>query len=74
MERTAWTDERIDDAFMQLRDELRAGFADIRAEMRAGFGENQAEHRSIRSEIAQLKVAMLAGYAAIIAALIATSA
>jgi hypothetical protein len=30
MERTAWTDERIDDSFAQVREELR--------ELRAGYG------------------------------------
>jgi hypothetical protein len=82
MERTAWTDDRIDDALVQLREEMRAGFADIRAEMRAGFADVRAETRSIRSEFGaetrsirselfQLKIFMLAGLVTILAAVIA---
>jgi hypothetical protein len=52
MERTAWTDDRIGDALVQLREEMRAGFADIRAEMRAGFADLHAENRQLRSEVA----------------------
>ena len=47
MERTAWTDERIDDAFTQLREELR----DMRAEMREGFRDLREEIRGTRSEL-----------------------
>jgi hypothetical protein len=68
MERTAWTDERIDDAFAQLRDELR----DMRAEMREGFRDLREEDRSIRGEIAQIKLFMLGSYVTILAAIIAT--
>jgi hypothetical protein len=78
MERTVWTDERLDDAFTQLREEIRdmreemrSGFADIRAEMRAGFAEHGAETRSIRAELFQLKLFMLAGLVTILAAVIA---
>jgi hypothetical protein len=89
MERTAWTDERIEDAFMQLREEIRdmreemrsgfgdvraemrSGFGDVRAEMRGGFAQHGAETRSIRSELFQLKLFMLAGLITILAAVIA---
>jgi hypothetical protein len=71
MERTTWTDERIDDAFGQLCDEMRAGFADIRAEMRAGFAQAREEDRAIRTELFQLKLFMLGGLVTILAAVIA---
>ena len=63
MEPTAWTDPRLDDAFAQLREEMR----DLRREMHAEF-------RSVRGEMAQIKFAILGGYAAIVASLIATNA
>jgi hypothetical protein len=76
MERTAWTDERIDDAFTQLREEVR----DMRAEMRDGFREMRdgfhglrEEDRSIRGELAQMKLFMLGGLVTILAAIIATN-
>jgi hypothetical protein len=70
MDRETWTDGRIDDAFTQLRDGLRACFADVRAEMRGGFAEAGEELRSIHAELAQLKVFMLAGLVTILAAFI----
>ena len=61
MERTAWTDERIDDAFAQLRDEMR----EMRAEMRDGFRdlrqEMDSEFRDVRADAAQTKLLMLGG-------------
>ena len=70
MERAAWTDERIDDAFTQLREEMR----DMRAEMRAGFGDVRSEFRSelraMRSELSQMKFFMLGGLITILAAFI----
>jgi hypothetical protein len=78
MERTTWTDERIDDAFGQLRDEMR----DMRAEMRAmraetaqGFRdlrqEMHAEFRDVRADAAQLKLFMLGGLITILTAFVA---
>ena len=64
MERTAWTDDRLDDAFNQLRHEMRAGFADLRAERRDGL-------REVRGQIATLKLFMLGGLVTILAAVVA---
>ena len=64
MERTAWTDERVDDAFNQLREEMRAGFADVRVETRDGL-------REVRGQIATLKLFMLGGTVTILAAVVA---
>ena len=75
MERTAWTDDRLDDAYNQLRHEMRAGFADLRAEMRAGFADVRAETRDglreVRGQIATLKLFMLGGLVTILAAVVA---
>jgi hypothetical protein len=59
MERTPWADERLDDAFAQLREEVR----DLRAEMRAGLAD-------VRREIAQLRIFMFGGLVSILAAVI----
>ena len=71
MERTAWTDERIDDAFTQLREEIR----DLREEMRTGFadlrGESRDGLREVRGQIATLKLFMLGGLVMILAAIVA---
>jgi len=71
MERTTWPDERIDDAFTQLREEMK----DLRAEMRAGFAstrsELHADLREIRGQSATLKLFMLGGLVTILAAFIA---
>ncbi|HKP88868.1 MAG TPA: hypothetical protein VJT75_02730 [Thermoleophilaceae bacterium] len=63
MERTAWTDERLDDAFAQLREEMR----EFRAEMRTEFRELR---REVHSELAQMKLFMLGGLVTILAAFI----
>jgi DNA-binding GntR family transcriptional regulator len=71
MDRTARTDERIDDAFAQLRDEMR----EMRAEMRDGFRdlrqEMHSEFRDVRADAAQMKLLMLGGLITILAAFIA---
>jgi hypothetical protein len=71
MERTLWTDERIDDAFAQLRDELRELRREFHAEMRGMRAEHAAGMRSLRAELFQLKLLMLGGYTTILAAVIA---
>ena len=69
MERTAWTDERLDDAFAQLRDEMR----DMRTECRELRAEMHAEFGDVRGDIAQLKLFMLGGLITVLAAFIATN-
>ncbi len=66
MERTAWTDERLDDAFTELRADMR----EFRTEMRAEFRDLR---REVHAEISQMKLAMLGGNTAIIAAIVATN-
>jgi hypothetical protein len=46
--RTRWTDERLDDLALGVRDELR----ELRAEMREGFREVRADIREVRGEAA----------------------
>lgn len=48
--RTRWTDERIDDLALGVREEIR----ELRAEMREGFRELRAEMRDMRADIRQL--------------------
>lgn len=44
--RTRWSDERIDDLALSLRDELR----ELRAEMREGFRDMRADLREVHTE------------------------
>jgi hypothetical protein len=69
MERTAWPDERIDDAFTQLRDEMR----EMRQDMRETRQERRAESRALRGDLAQMKLFMLGGLITTLAAIIATN-
>jgi type VI protein secretion system component VasF len=71
MERTTWTDERIDDAFAQLRDEMRATRAETRDGFRDARQEMHAELRDIRGDLAQVKLFMLGGLLTILTAFIA---
>jgi hypothetical protein len=78
MERTAWTDERLDDAFAQLRDEMRemrAEMRGLRSETAEGFRdlrhEMHAEFRDVRADAAQMKLFMLGGLITILTAFIA---
>ncbi len=45
--RTRWTDDRIDDLVLALREEMR----DMRLEMREGFRDVRADIRDLRGEI-----------------------
>ena len=68
MERSAWTDERLDDkmnaidnafdrSFAEMRTsraELREEMAELRAEMRAGFAEMRVGFAEVRTEILAL--------------------
>jgi hypothetical protein len=47
MERTRWTDDRIDDMVVRLD----AGLADLREDIRALRRETRADSRSIREDI-----------------------
>ena len=63
MERTAWTDERLDDAFVHLRHEMR--------EMRNDMRELRHE---VHADLAQIKLFMLGTFVSLLAAIIATNA
>jgi hypothetical protein len=68
--REKWTDERLDDLNKKVDD----GFADVRAEMRAGFARIDGEIRELRREINAMNRNMLAGFVAIVAAIIGSNA
>ena len=77
MERTAWSDKRLSDAFAQLREEMREFRAEMRTEMREFRAEMRQEFRELRrevhSELSQMKLFMLGGLITIVAAFIATN-
>ena len=66
MERTLWSDQRIDDSFGQLRDEMR----EFRIEMREMRAEMNAEFRNVRGEMAGIRRDMFNGMVALVVALI----
>ena len=84
VERTKWTDERIDDAFARmdrqidlLREEMREEFRDVREEMRAGFeemrsgfGETRGNILSLQRQIAKIGWAVAGTMAASMTALL----
>lgn len=55
MERTAWTDERLDD----LANRMDAGFARVDAEIRELRAEMRAEIGALRAEIGVLRITLL---------------
>jgi hypothetical protein len=78
MERSAWTDQRLDDRFDHIDREL----SELRAEIRSGFSEIRGEMGSLRSElggqieglrITMLRVGggMMVGLVGVIAAILA---
>jgi hypothetical protein len=88
MERSAWTDERLDDRFDQIDrrfDHVDRDLADLRSEMREGFASMRSEGReefaSVRSEIDALRQTMirfgggmLLGFISVLAAILARGA
>lgn len=78
MERSLWTDERLDDVVARhdnhyelLRTEMRDEFRDLRAEMRAGFHELRDEMSKSRRDLLHLTIGMIGAFAALFAALLA---
>ena len=67
MERSAWTDERLDDRFDHVDTELR----DLRMEMREGFAGVRGEIHELRLEFGSLRNMMFRSYLALAVALIA---
>ncbi len=62
MERSAWTDERLDDRFDHIDAELRALRAEIAEQGSALRGEIAELGSSLRGEIADLRATMLRLY------------
>ena len=81
MERSTWTDERLDDRFDQIDrrfDRVDAEIRELRAEMRAGFAELRTELggqiESLRVAMNRWNVTMVAGLLGVIAAILARGA
>jgi hypothetical protein len=67
--RTRWTDERMDDLALGLREELhelrtemREGFRDVRAEIAGLRSDTNAGFRAVRFETAELRSDTSAGF------------
>ena len=88
MERTAWTNERLDDLadsvrhgfgrvdqdIRDVRTEVREGFSELRGEMREGFAELRAEINSLRLIMIRIGGGMLIALLGVIAAVLARGA
>ncbi len=85
MERTTWTDERLDDMSAEVRElrrEMRSGFettnrridglgSDLRSEMNNGFSELRGELAAFRLTMLRLGGGMVVAFVGAIAAILA---
>jgi hypothetical protein len=85
MERSAWTDERLDDRFDQidrrfdrvdgeiadLRSEIREGFASMRSELGAQRSELSGQIEALRLTMLRVGGGMMVGLVGVIAAILA---
>jgi hypothetical protein len=85
VERSAWTDARLDDRFDQidrrfdqvdrrfdrLENEMRDGFSSVRSEMHEGFVSLRGEFHDLHAEFGSLRNMMFRSYVALAVALIA---
>jgi len=67
MERTVWTDERLDDAMTRID----ARFDRLEADLRAGFAEMRAGFAELRRDMHHMALAIGVGYLGLAAAVIA---
>ena len=67
MERTGWTDDRLDDLAARIDAEIR----ELRAEMRHGFGELRTELGGLRLTLLRVGGGIMIGLVGVIAAVIA---
>ena len=77
MERTAWTDERLDDLAAGMRDgfgRVDQDLRDLRVEMRDGFADLRSEINDLRLVMLRVGGAMIVGLIGVIAAVLASGA
>jgi hypothetical protein len=81
MERSAWTDKRLEDRFdhvdgelSSLRTEMHDEFKAVRTEMREGFAEVRGEINDLRLIMIRFQGAMLIALLGVIAAILARGA
>jgi hypothetical protein len=68
VERSAWTDERLDDMAERTQDQfglLRGDLKDVRAELKDTHAEFRAEMREFRAEMQTMRAEMQAGFTSI---------
>jgi len=73
MERSTWTDARLDDRFDSIDrrfDQVDRQFSELRAEMRAEFGDVRVELRELRITLLRVGGGMMAGLVGVIAAVL----
>ena len=77
MERTVWTDERLNDAMTRIDarfDAVDRRFDRLEARMDAGFAEMRAEFSALRRDMHQMAVIYGVGYLGLAAGVIAAVA
>jgi hypothetical protein len=81
MERSAWTDKRLEDRFdhvdgelSSLRTEMHDEFRAVRTEMREGFAEVRGEINDLRLIMIRFRGAMLIGLLGVIATILTRGA
>jgi hypothetical protein len=81
MERSAWTDKRLEDRFdhvdgelSSLRTEVHGEFRAVRTDMREGFAEVRGEINDLRLIMIRFQGAMLIALLGVIAAILARGA
>ena len=81
MERSAWTDKRLEDRFdhvdgdlSSLRTEVHGEFRAVRTEMREGFAEVRGEINDLRLIMIRFQGALLIALLGVIAAILARGA
>jgi hypothetical protein len=81
MERSAWTDKRLEDRFdhvdrelSSLRTEVHGEFRAVRTDMREGFTEVRGEINDLRLIMIRFQGAMLIALLGVIAAILARGA
>jgi hypothetical protein len=77
VERAAWTDERLDDLAVAMREgfgRVDQDIRDLRVEMREGFADLRSEINDLKLVMLRVGGAMLVGLIGVIAAVLAAGA
>jgi hypothetical protein len=77
MERSVWTDERLNDRFDEIGrrfDRVDRDLAELRSEMREGFAASRADLEALRETMIRIGGGMLIGFISVLTAILARGA